>query len=388
MRTSIFAAAAAALLLSSACAGDPGDGGGAQPDAGCDLHAYYPDTDGDGFGDPAKQVDACAAPPGFIGKGGDCDDAAAGRHPGAAEICDHVDDNCDGTIDDADPQVDVSDGATYYRDADGDGFGDASQFRHACAAPAGYVAKSTDCDDGDGDVNPAAAEICDGRDDDCDGLVDVADPSLDPSSTRAYYKDADHDGFGAGTATVACAPPQGFVDQSGDCDDGDAAAHPGGTEVCDGADNDCDGGADGTPAAPNQCAALVGTYAGSYAHDTVEKLGSTVINEMKCTGTGSGALALHRTPALQGTFTCVYGGGLSLFSKTQTVTLHASVGLDGKVTGTVDHVYNGLDDLHRTYTVTGTQTATKLTLSGTGSWLPNPQSAQPWDVTFSFAANR
>jgi Putative metal-binding motif len=377
------------LISLAACGGDAGNGGGASPDAACATHTYYPDHDGDGYGDSGQGVAACAAPAGFVDKGGDCKDDDLARHPGAAEICNGADDNCDGNVDDADPAVDTTEGShVYYRDSDGDGFGDAGQFRRACAKPAGYVANATDCDDGVKAVNPSAQELCDGLDNDCDALVDVDDPSLDASSAHAYYHDGDHDGVGAGAATVACSPPVDFVATSGDCDDNDASSHPGGTEVCDGADNDCDGGKDGTAAKPNQCAALVGTYAGSYAHDTVEKVGSSIINEMKCSGTGNGSLVLGRTPALQGTFSCVYAGGLALFEKTQTVTLAASVGLDGKVTGTVDHVYNGLDDLDRTYNVSGTLAAGKLTLAGTGSWLPNPMSAVPWEVTFSFAASK
>jgi hypothetical protein len=348
----------------------------------------YPDKDGDGFGDQANPFVGCGAPAGFIATSGDCQDDDAEIHPGATEICDQADNNCDELVDDADAAVDTSTGTLYYRDADGDGFGDASMTAQSCALPSGYAASSTDCNDAESGVHPDALEVCDDNDNDCDALVDIDDPSLDPASTQSYYQDGDGDGFGSGSAVVACAPPPDHAQASGDCDDANSAAHPGGVEVCDGADNDCDGGNDGTAAAPNQCAGLVGTYAGSYSHETTEKIGGSIINQMKCTGTGSAELAFSNTPALQGTFTCVYNGGLSIFSKNQVVTISASVGLDGKVTGTVDHVYNTSDDLHRVYNVAGTQTATDLTLSGTGSWFPHPMSVQPWEVKFSFAATR
>jgi hypothetical protein len=207
------------------------------------------------------------------------------------------------------------------------------------------------------------------------------------ATATTFYRDLDGDTVGGATTMVACSKPSGYVAASGDCNDSDNTSFPGGTEVCDGADNDCDGGTDGTPALPNRCTALVGTYAGSYSHLTQEKLGSSVINSMSCTGTGNASLQLGRKPGLQGTFTCVYSGGLTLFDSTQHVTLRASVGFNGTVTGTALHEYDG-SSISRTYNVTGTQTATGLTLTGTGSWYPNAMSAVPWTVTFNFATTR
>ncbi|HEU4614666.1 MAG TPA: putative metal-binding motif-containing protein [Kofleriaceae bacterium] len=350
---------------------------------------FYPDSDGDGYGDAAVAGEQhCDAPDGFVARAGDCDDQDAAVHPEATEICDAVDNNCDGAIDDADPAVDLTMAGTFFRDADGDGVGVASETKKACVKPADYAASSGDCDDGAAAIHPGAAEVCDQIDNDCDALVDIDDPDLDTSTAQTFYPDLDHDGYGAGTAMLACNAPSGYVLVDGDCDDADGSSHPGGTELCDGADNDCDGGIDGTAAQPNQCSALVGTYMGSYGHLTQEKLGSTVINSMSCSGTGSASLMLNRTPALQGTFTCVYSGGLTLFSSQQKVTISASVGLDGAVKGTVEHTYNTFDNLKRTYNVTGTQTATGLVLTGTGSWYPNAMSAVPWEVSFSFDTAR
>ncbi|MFZ5475315.1 MAG: putative metal-binding motif-containing protein [Myxococcota bacterium] len=95
----------------------------------------------------------------------DCDDEDPRVNPGATEVCDGVDDDCDGTVDEG---VTV----TSFADADGDGFGDPSSSVEACEVPAGYVPAASDCDDADAGVYPGAPERCDGRDEDCDGVVD------------------------------------------------------------------------------------------------------------------------------------------------------------------------------------------------------------------------
>lgn len=372
------------IIAGAACSGG-GDGEGS-PDAACATSTYYPDTDGDGFGDTAKAVDMCSAPVGYIAKGGDCRDADKKSYPGAPEVCDTFDNNCDGLIDDADPKLLLDNVKTFYKDNDGDGFGGTST-KIGCTAPAGYVATNTDCNDNSAAVNPSALELCDSFDNDCDQLIDIADPSLDPASKHTYYLDADHDTYGTGTGIAACSAPTNYVAAAGDCNDASAAAHPGGVEVCDGLDNNCDGGVDGTVAAPNQCTALVGTLNGTYTHHTDERIGTTIINQMNCNGTGSASLVLNRTPALQGSFTCVYTGGLTLFTRNQVVALKANVDLAGNVTGTVEHNYDGFS-LKRTYNVTGTLNGTTLTLAGTGSWFPNAMSAVAWGVTFSFSATR
>lgn len=372
------------VFAGAACSGG-GDGEGT-PDAACATSTFYPDSDGDGFGDMAKAVDMCAAPAGYIAKGGDCSDDNKAIHPGAGEVCDGADNNCDGMMDDGDPNVLIQSLKVFYRDADGDGFGGTS-FMQACAAPNGYVATMTDCNDNNGAVNPSALEVCDSVDNDCDQLTDIADPSLDPASKKTYYLDADHDTYGAGTGTVACSAPTNYVAMAGDCNDAAAAAHPGGIEVCDGFDNNCDGGVDGTAAAPNQCTALAGTLTGTYTHHTDERIGTTIINQMNCNGTGSASLVLSRTPALQGTFTCVYPGSLGGFQHNQSVVLKAEVDLAGNVKGTAEHTYDGFGQ-KRTFNVTGTLNATTLTLAGTGSWFPNAMSAVAWGVTFSFAATK
>lgn len=97
--------------------------------------------------------------------GADCDDTDDAIFPGAAETCDEVDEDCDGTFDEGA-------GDTYFRDLDGDGFG-AGDPVALCAATEGYVTLGTDCDDTRMDVSPSGAELCDAelQDEDCDGLV-------------------------------------------------------------------------------------------------------------------------------------------------------------------------------------------------------------------------
>ncbi|MCB9668121.1 MAG: putative metal-binding motif-containing protein [Alphaproteobacteria bacterium] len=127
----------------------------------------------------------------------------------------------------------------FARDLDGDGYGDPDASDLLCAADATHVVDASDCDDSDPDVNPAGVEVCNGADDDCDGLVD------EDGSPTTWYRDADADGFGDASLTqIACAAPAGFVVDGTDCDDTAAGVNPGAAEVCDGADQDCDGLAD------------------------------------------------------------------------------------------------------------------------------------------------
>ncbi|MGA1839818.1 MAG: putative metal-binding motif-containing protein, partial [bacterium] len=183
---------------------------------------------------PADEVDADSD--GYLACN-ECDDTDAAINPGAAELCDGIDNDCSGVIDDPNALV-YND---YYRDADEDGYGDLNDTQNDCVQPAGYVLDSTDCNDADPNINPAATEVCDGIDNDCNGTVD--DPSV--LTYEDYYLDADEDGYGdLNNSQNACSQPDGYVLDSTDCDDTDAAINPGAEEVYDGIDNNCDGKTD------------------------------------------------------------------------------------------------------------------------------------------------
>jgi hypothetical protein len=141
------------------------------------LLTFYADTDTDGHGDLSAPVEACSAPSGHAVTSDDCDDSNSAVNPSATEVCNTIDDDCDGAIDDADGSLDLGTASTWYDDLDGDGFGDPSGASVTCIAASTAVSDNTDCDDSDATVNPSAPEVCDGQDNDCDGSGDFMDGS-------------------------------------------------------------------------------------------------------------------------------------------------------------------------------------------------------------------
>jgi len=202
-----------------------------------DAPTWYADTDGDGWGSAGAYARACDAPSGYVSNDDDCDDTAASNSPASFEICDEVDNDCDGETD----EDDALDADIWYADSDDDGFGDAGSVQSACEPPSGYVADATDCDDSAPWSNPDADETCDGVDNDCDGDTDEDDAT----DAETWYADADGDGAGdrAVTAT-ACDAPSGYTSDDTDCDDSRADVNPSAGERCDGVDTDCDGAVD------------------------------------------------------------------------------------------------------------------------------------------------
>ena len=233
-------------------------------DYDCDGVTEYADVDADGSA-------ACV----------DCDDSDAAIHPDADELCDGVDNDCDGSAD----EDDASDASAWYLDGDGDGYGLEETVTFACDQPSGYAAAAGDCDDADpsfnpgaaeddctdpadyncdgsvgytdadadgwaacedcddsnADANPGATESCDGEDDDCDGETDE-DDAVD---AIGWYIDYDGDGYGATAYSItSCEQPTGYVADDTDCDDTAADVNPGADEYCDGEDDDCDGETD------------------------------------------------------------------------------------------------------------------------------------------------
>ena len=196
---------------------------------------FYIDEDGDGFGDSsATSTPACSAPDNYVANNFDCDDTNANIKPGVDEICDGVDNNCDGNINEGLAT------STYFMDADGDEYGDASSTIDWCALPEGYVSQNQDCDDTDASINPDATEICDVFDNNCDGNINEG------LATSTYFIDADGDEYGDASSTMDwCALPDGYVSRNQDCDDSNASTSPEVEEICDdGIDNNCNGEVD------------------------------------------------------------------------------------------------------------------------------------------------
>ncbi len=209
-------------------------------DSSVDAPTWYADADADAYGDVHHSTAACSQPSGYVADDTDCDDARALTNPAATEYCNGVDDDCDGTTDEAA----AADASTWYADADADRYGDAGTSTRACAAPSGYVADARDCDDGRALSNPGATEYCNGYDDDCDGTTDEAAAA----DAATWYADSDSDGFGdAASATVSCTSPAGHVADATDCDDARALTNPAATEYCNSDDDDCDGIVDDGP---------------------------------------------------------------------------------------------------------------------------------------------
>ena len=268
---------------------------------------FYADGDGDGYGNAEVSIEACEAPAGFLTDQSDCDDVHASANPGAQEICDDIDNDCDTLVDSDDDTVDASTGRTFYRDLDEDGYGDdlyvvtdcstpegyvdqggdcddvdaslnpdtqwysdqdldgygsADHYTVSCTQPDGYIADDQDCDDANALVNPEAQEVCDGDvDNDCDGLFDDSDPKVDTTTFSSWYLDTDGDGYGeTAVSVVQCKAPSGYVAADNDCDETDTNVNPSMDEVClDGIDNNCDGGAP-------ECGLDEGTYDPEDAH--------------------------------------------------------------------------------------------------------------------------
>jgi hypothetical protein len=205
-------------------------------DEGLTQYTYYLDGDNDGYGSTTSTTTcAVTAPNGYVTNNTDCNDGNANIHPGATEVCDGVDNDCSGGVDNGLPQF------TYYQDNDNDTYGDSNFPLITCAstAPQGYVIAQADCNDGNAAINPGASEACDGIDNNCDGNTD------ENLATFTYYRDFDTDGFGDATQdSVTCAanPPAGYVINNTDCNDADLGTNPAATEIPNnGIDEDCDG---------------------------------------------------------------------------------------------------------------------------------------------------
>ena len=228
-------------------------------DEGLAFVSYYSDCDHDLYGGMVAAMVACSAPTagpiacpvgGWVTNAQDCNDINASINPGSAEVCNRVDDNCNGISDEGLPTQ------SYYQDCDRDLHGAlGSAPVVACSLPlsppvacvaGAWAGDATDCNDGNASVSPGASEVCNRIDDNCNGMTDEGLPTL------TYYPDCDRDLYGAvgGTPVTACAlptsgppvcPAGGWATSATDCNDLNASVHPGVAELCNGIDDDCNG---------------------------------------------------------------------------------------------------------------------------------------------------
>ena len=169
------------------------------------LLNFYQDTDGDGFGNPDTEQEACEATEETVSYGNDCDDNSDETHPGATEVCDGVDNDCD-------DEIDEEVGTTYYQDLDEDGFG-AGEAQSLCEETEGWAEETGDCNDSEASSYPGATEICDGIDNDCDD-------DIDEEGGLIQYPDNDSDGYGGNSdSIVECTLQEGYSEDNTDCDD-------------------------------------------------------------------------------------------------------------------------------------------------------------------------
>jgi hypothetical protein len=207
------------------------------------LLTFYRDRDGDSHGDDDETVMECSQPTGYAARGGDCADdpfvepTANDIHPGADEICDDIDNDCDGAIDEeltcgCTLGVDTSRACGF--DPSLDGIGNCRLGTQMCVSPGTW----TPC----AGAIPPTAEVCNGDDDDCDG-------TSDEGVLVTCWADPDRDGFAArGAMTLRQCPPcpSGYTTTNPatmeDCGEGDPLTYPGAPEICDRQDQDCSRG--------------------------------------------------------------------------------------------------------------------------------------------------
>ncbi len=196
--------------------------GGVSNNSDCnDSEVRYQDSDGDTYGSTTKV--AC----GGVSSSPDCNDADPAIYPGALDIPDFKDNNCNGAVDDGPP-------VAFYQDRDGDGFGNKNVKVMSSSPLAGYVQDNQDCDDNrvsyrdaDNDGWGSNVKIPCGwisRTGDCD------DNNRLVQTPRTFYRDQDGDKYGNPSNTlVVCisVAPAGYVSNNTDCDDNNAALRTG-----------------------------------------------------------------------------------------------------------------------------------------------------------------
>ncbi|MBT3219742.1 MAG: hypothetical protein HN348_11670, partial [Proteobacteria bacterium] len=208
------------------CDGEDNDCDG-DTDEGVQKKLFF-DGDSDGFGDHNQPLNGCGATENLSANSADCDDNDSTVYPGAPELCDGKDNDCD-VYEDENVTI------TAFVDSDHDGFGSVAV--QVCEITVGYSDVGGDCNDNNDEIYPGAPESClDNIDSDCDQSKDDED-AID---ALAWYEDADHDGFGDPySVLMACFAPKGHVDNYGDCDPYDGTIFPNAPQICDGKANNC-----------------------------------------------------------------------------------------------------------------------------------------------------
>ncbi|MEY3212745.1 MAG: hypothetical protein RIT28_3226, partial [Pseudomonadota bacterium] len=238
-----------------------------------DAAEWYADADLDGYGDPTAPQLACEQPADAVADASDCNDGDETISPDGLEVCDGLDNNCDGLIDDADPTLDLSTASTWYLDADNDGAGDEDSSAFACLTPTGYTDNAEDCDDGDasvlecvcGDGSDGAYALTTGSDTIEGGVWYFTSFTISPGATLSVTGDeplviiADTVSIG-GTLDASGGDGLDSGSSTGP-DGGDAVAGGGGG----GAGGDC-GNGNGSGGAPNGGEAVEFGSGTSYTH--------------------------------------------------------------------------------------------------------------------------
>jgi hypothetical protein len=226
---------------------------------------FYFNEDSDGYGMALVSKCLCGpAPPYSATQPGDCNDTNSAIFPGANEVCNLKDDNCNDQVDEG-AAVGCKDA---WVDGDGDNFGTGNA-TCVCPGTPGYAPQGGDCKDGDFNINPSVMETCDTKDNNCNGLSDEENAN----GCKTYYQDEDNDGYGKFTAQSCLCGPSGTFSalQGGDCDDDDNERYPGNIETCDGKDNNCNGQLD------------EGVLKTWYVDEDKDSWGATYNQQEKCT---------------------------------------------------------------------------------------------------------
>ncbi|OGH86196.1 MAG: hypothetical protein A2294_03295 [Candidatus Magasanikbacteria bacterium RIFOXYB2_FULL_38_10] len=224
------------------------------------LSIFFEDSDSDTYGNRSMWLMACSVPQGYVTDDADCDDTRSNVHPGAAETCDGLDNDCD-------TETDEGVQSLFYRDADGDNYGNVSITASACATPTGFVNNSTDCNDESAAIHPGATELCNSLDDNCNGQTDELWSDVLGQTCLEGVGECKREGQYVCKADAS----------SAQCN---AVAGMAGVEVCDNADNDCDDTIDegltqGTTCGVGACAGNTGIEtcsAGAWSNNTCDPL--------------------------------------------------------------------------------------------------------------------